>query len=57
MKAFLHPLAGNGLIVGFDPVTGETVDAKISAEAVRKSVLFMDRSGVALWVAVSRNKN
>jgi hypothetical protein len=47
-----HPLAGNGLIVGFIPESGKSTDAKTSLESVRRAVKFMDRNTLALWMKI-----
>lgn len=35
-----QPFIGNGLVVGVDPMTGESVDCRISVEKVRSLVKF-----------------
>lgn len=37
-----QPIFSNGLVVGFDPETGERVDCKMTAEQVASTVRFLD---------------
>jgi hypothetical protein len=43
-----QPLAGNGLILGLDVETGETIDTNLSVEWVKSQVTFHDIFEVAL---------
>ena len=43
------PLAGSGLVLGFDPETGDTVAARGSVEEYRSRVSFMSSQAVWLW--------
>ncbi len=43
------PLAGSGLILGFDSETGDTVEAKSSLEDYKSRVSFMSSQAVWLW--------
>ena len=41
-KGLHQPLCGNGLILGIDHETGESVDCSLTIEEVRSNVKFMD---------------
>jgi hypothetical protein len=41
-KGYPQPLCGNGLILGIDHETGDSVDSTLSIELVRSNVRFMD---------------
>lgn len=41
-----QPLAGNGLILGFDPETGESIDTTMTVEQVKEMVVFLDAATV-----------
>ncbi len=41
-KGYSQPLCGNGLILGIDHETGDSVDSTLSIELVRSNVKFMD---------------
>jgi hypothetical protein len=41
-KTYPQPLSGNGLILGIDHETGESIDTTLTIEEVKKNVKFMD---------------
>jgi len=41
-KGYSQPLCGNGLILGTDHETGESVDSTLSLEFVKSNIKFMD---------------
>lgn len=41
-----NPFKGNGIVVGVDEATGDTIDAKISIEDLREQVKFMSPAEV-----------
>lgn len=47
-KDYPQPLAGNGLIMGFDDNTGENVDTTLTVEEVKNNIKFMTHYDVAL---------
>jgi hypothetical protein len=50
MKHYPQPIAGNGLIMGFDFETGENGDTDLTIEEVKNSVTFMSAHEVAMSV-------
>jgi len=48
LKNYPQPLAGNGLIMGYDDETGENGDTKLSVQEVKEQVSFMSAFDVAL---------
>lgn len=54
MKHYPQPIAGNGLIMGFDDETGENGDTKLSIEEIKESVTFMTAHDVAMSVRFGR---
>lgn len=48
LKNYRQPLAGNGLIMGYDDETGENGDTKLSLEEIKEQVSFMSAFDVAL---------
>ncbi len=49
-----QPLAGNGLIMGFDDETGDNGDTKLSIEEIKNQVKFMSAFDVALSTRFGR---
>ena len=49
-KGTHQPLSGNGLIMGFDDETGESVDTTLTIDEVKSNVKFMTATEVALSV-------
>lgn len=47
-KGYHEPLAGNGLIMGYDDNTGENVDTTLTVEEVKNNIKFMTHYDVAL---------
>ena len=54
LENYPQPLAGNGLIMGFDDETGENGDTKLSIDEVKSQVKFMSAFDVALSVRFGR---
>lgn len=50
MKNYPQPIAGNGLIMGFDEETGENGDTNLTIEEVKERVTFMSAHEVAMSV-------
>jgi len=50
MKNYPQPLAGNGLIMGFDEETGENGSTNLTIEEVKERITFMSAHEVALGV-------
>lgn len=49
MKDMATPMAGNGLILGFDPDIGDNWSHKLDLESIRSKVIFMTRHDAAMW--------
>jgi hypothetical protein len=47
-KGYPQPLCGNGLILGIDHESGESVDCSLSLELVKSNVRFMDMFEVSM---------
>jgi hypothetical protein len=47
-KGYPQPLAGNGLIMGYDDNTGDSVDVTLTVEEVNSKVRFMTHQEVAM---------
>lgn len=47
-KGCRQPLSGNGLILGIDHETGDSIDTTLSIQEVRKSVVFLTLFDVQL---------
>ncbi len=47
-KGFGQPLSGNGLILGIDHETGESIDTTLTIEEVRKNVTFLSLFDIQL---------
>lgn len=43
---FHSPLAGNGILIGTNPESGETIDAKYSVEEIRRRVTFFNANQI-----------
>lgn len=44
-----QPFKGNGLVIGFNPETGESIDTNLTVEDVKKFVRFADDNTVQLY--------
>ena len=49
-----EPIVGNGLIMGYDDETGDSVDTTLSVEEVKSRIKFMSAFDVALKVRFGR---
>lgn len=47
-KGYPQPLAGNGLILGYDDNTGDSTDVTLTVEEVKNNVRFMTHREVAV---------
>ena len=47
-----QPFKGNGLIVGFDPDSGESIDTNLTVEDVKKVVKFADDNTISLYMTM-----
>jgi hypothetical protein len=52
-KGYPQPLAGNALLIGTGS-KGESRAPKMSLEALKKNILFMDRNDVGLWASLQK---
>jgi len=50
MEGYPQPICGNGLIMGFDDETGESIDTTLSIDEVKEKVKFMTLSEVRMSV-------
>lgn len=50
-----QPLFGHGLIVGFDPETGNRLDCTLTVEEVSKTVRFLDKEELEYYHEVLNN--
>lgn len=48
LKGFPNPLAGNGLVMGIDRETGESVDTTLTVDDVKKRIRFLSYYDVAV---------
>jgi hypothetical protein len=50
MKDWAYPIQGNGLLVGTDIYTGESIPVKTSAEELASQIQFLDEHQAELWI-------
>lgn len=42
LKGYPQPLAGNGLVMGYNPEDGESIDTTMTIEQVKETIVFMN---------------
>jgi len=53
MKDWSHPLAGNGVIIGFDSEAGLNKSHTLNFEEIKENMIFMDASDVRKWALLN----
>lgn len=54
INGLINPLAGNGLILGFDPEIGDNWSHKLDVDYIRAKVVFMNRRDAAMWLRLNQ---
>ena len=54
MKDWAHPLAGNGVILGFDAAAGLNKSHSANFQEIKENIVFMDKHDVRNWTLLNK---